>query len=137
MPSKQAYYKVISKCDLVLSTSLHEFFGVALIEACLFGVYPLLPNRLVYPEIYPKECLYSTEAQLLKKLKYICTRPKMFRLLRQKNAASFVSPSHADDRVSLSDVVAKQIDDPNFYNKFKWSSLKNEFISKCCFNLCC
>ena len=29
VPTRTEYYKVLSKCDIVVSTSLHEFFGVA------------------------------------------------------------------------------------------------------------
>ena len=136
--SKNDYYKVLSKCDLVLSTSLHEFFGVAIIEACLLGVYPILPNRLVYPELYPKECLYSTEAQLIKKLKYFCSRPKMFRMARQKNAKSFIETTsllvNESKHFRTDEFLAKQIDSYEYFNKFKWTSLKNNFISNCSFN---
>lgn len=138
--NKKDYYKILSKCDVVLSTSTHEFFGVSVIEACLLGVYPLLPNRLVYPELYPRECLYSTNAQLIKKLKYICTRPKLFRMMRLKNAKSFVetlpsSSSNDSQKYKTDEFLARQIESHVYFNKFKWTSIKNKFISDCSFTL--
>jgi hypothetical protein len=38
-----------------------------------------VPSRLVYPEIYPKECLYNTDAQLVKKLRKFCAVPERVR----------------------------------------------------------
>ncbi|RNA32572.1 glycosyltransferase-like domain-containing 1-like [Brachionus plicatilis] len=115
LSSKLEYFEVLSQSDIIISTSLHEFFGVSVIEACMFGAYPILPNRLVYPELYPKECLYSTETQLVKKLKQICSRPKQFRLSRQnKSSEKFLS---------------EIIDTRNYFDKFKWDVLKKDFIS--------
>ena len=72
LPSKQEYYDLLSTANVVVSTALHEFYGVSMMEATWLGCYPLLPNRLVYPEFYPQECLYNTEQQLFKRLAKMC-----------------------------------------------------------------
>ena len=34
-----------------MSSANHEFFGIGIVEAIAAGAYPLLPNRLAYPEV--------------------------------------------------------------------------------------
>jgi len=52
------YAALLWRADLVVSTSIHEFFGVSMMEAVACGCHPLLPNRLTYPELIP-EALHS------------------------------------------------------------------------------
>ncbi|MFH0783690.1 MAG: DUF3524 domain-containing protein [Pseudomonadota bacterium] len=61
------YVALLCRGDVVVSTALHEFFGIAVIEAVRAGCLPLLPERLVYPELFSKEYLYR-EGDLIEKL---------------------------------------------------------------------
>jgi glycosyltransferase involved in cell wall biosynthesis len=77
--TREMYYQILREADVVVSTALHEFFGVSMLEATYLGCFPVVPNRLVYPEIYPKECLYNTDVQLVKKLRKFCADPERVR----------------------------------------------------------
>jgi glycosyltransferase involved in cell wall biosynthesis len=57
--SKHEYIKWLKQGDIVISTANHEFFGMSVIEAVRAGCRPLLPDRLSYPELFPKEFLYT------------------------------------------------------------------------------
>lgn len=59
LPDREKYLAALEPCDLVVSTASHEFFGVALLEAVSAGCLPVVPDRLVYPEIYPEDCCYT------------------------------------------------------------------------------
>ncbi len=69
VPSYRQYIELLSQGDLVVSTALHEFYGVAIIEAVRAGCLPILPDRLSYPELFQKKFLYSDNsfAQKLEK----------------------------------------------------------------------
>lgn len=54
------YYRWLRKAQVALSTSLHDFQGLSMLEAAACGVWPLLPERLAYPEIHPSACLYPS-----------------------------------------------------------------------------
>ncbi len=50
-----AYLGELSRADIVVSTSIHEFFGLGTLEAIRAGLLPVLPRRLAYPELIPPE----------------------------------------------------------------------------------
>jgi glycosyltransferase involved in cell wall biosynthesis len=49
--SRDEYENALSEADLIVSTAGHEFFGLSVVEAVAAGAYPVLPNRLAYPEV--------------------------------------------------------------------------------------
>ncbi len=50
--SRNDYEKALTDTDVFVSTADHEFFGISAVEAALAGAYPVVPNRLAYPEIF-------------------------------------------------------------------------------------
>ena len=71
--SRQRYYELLGQSDIVISTAIHEFFGLSVMEATAAGCVPLLPNRLSYPYLVPREyhdsCIYDSDRELYEKLK--------------------------------------------------------------------
>ena len=67
--TKEEYYNLLNKSKVVVSFALQENFGYGIQEAVKLGCVPVLPNRLVYPEIYPQQNLYNTFEESIKKVK--------------------------------------------------------------------
>lgn len=67
------YARLLWSADVVLSTAIHEFFGVSIVEALHCGAQPVLPGRLSYPELLPaalhERCLYPDFEGLLARLR--------------------------------------------------------------------
>lgn len=49
--TRQDYHRALTAADVVVSTAIHEFFGLSVVEALSAGCFPLLPQRLAYPEV--------------------------------------------------------------------------------------
>ncbi|XP_076817125.1 tRNA-queuosine alpha-mannosyltransferase-like [Clavelina lepadiformis] len=100
---KQAFYEILASADVAVSTAIHEFFGVSMLEAAFLKCFPLCPNRLSYPEIFPESCLYNTPRQLYKRLKSYCKNKTLVQ--QHFNALNF----------SL--------------HRFTWENLKHDYLS--------
>jgi glycosyltransferase involved in cell wall biosynthesis len=72
--SREEYARLLQTGDIVVSAATHEFYGISVIEAVRAGCYPLLPNRLSYPELFPEQYLYGN-GQLYSKLKSLLVNP--------------------------------------------------------------
>jgi glycosyltransferase involved in cell wall biosynthesis len=57
---EEEYRSILASGDLVVSTALHDFQGLAVLEAVAAGCRPLVPDRLVYPEFFTKEYRYPS-----------------------------------------------------------------------------
>ncbi len=88
------YANLLRQADLVVSTALHEFFGVAVVEAVYCGCFPILPRRLAYPELLPESChdacLYEDFDGLLARLRGALAEPHRARE-RAAGLRSFVA----------------------------------------------
>lgn len=55
-----AYRSLLAAADVVLSTAIHDFQGLSVLEAVAAGCLPLLPDRLCYREWFGEEWLYPS-----------------------------------------------------------------------------
>jgi glycosyltransferase involved in cell wall biosynthesis len=89
--SREEYIEWLKRGAIVISTAQQENFGVSVVEAIRFGCLPLLPARLVYPEIIPEQfhslVLYRDIGELVQKLKEMITDFAKFQVLRSKLSA--------------------------------------------------
>ena len=77
--SKQDYYQWVRQADVVISTAHHEFQGLAVMEAVALGCIPLVPDRLVYPEIFEAEFCYQNTEDAVAKLTTFLANSNSFR----------------------------------------------------------
>ena len=72
--SNKDYKNWLRKADVIPVTSIQDFFGISIVEAISYHTYPILPNRLAYPEIMDidsnPEIFYNSKNELYKKLLY-------------------------------------------------------------------
>ena len=52
------YRETLGKAGIVVSSAIHEFQGLAVLEAVAAGAMPVVPDALCYPEQYPAACRY-------------------------------------------------------------------------------
>ncbi len=62
------YRRLLARSDVVLSTALHDFQGLSVLEACRLGASPLVPDDLVYPEWFDAGFRYADAGQAVEKI---------------------------------------------------------------------
>lgn len=62
---KQEYLSWLAKGEFVVSSAIHEFQGLSVMEAVQYGAIPIIPNRLSYPELFSADYLYSGDEEEL------------------------------------------------------------------------
>ncbi|UCG38114.1 MAG: DUF3524 domain-containing protein [bacterium] len=83
----EAYRNLLASCDVVVSTALHDFQGLAVLEAAAAGCLPLVPDRLAYPEFFGEGFRYPSSPDdagretgiLAARLEAMCRDPEMTR----------------------------------------------------------
>nr|WP_320116653.1 DUF3524 domain-containing protein [uncultured Desulfuromonas sp.] len=70
------YVSWLWRSDILPVTSIHDFFGISVVEALYCGCRPLLPLRLAYPEhVSPVDfpgCYYQGNNDLIEKMADLC-----------------------------------------------------------------
>jgi len=87
------YRSLLSSSDLVISTALHDFQGLAVLEGVAAGCLPVVPDRLAYPEFIHESFRYRsfTEDQgreievLATRLEELCREPDTTRKIKVPN----------------------------------------------------
>jgi len=75
--SKEEYIKLVQLADLLPICSKQDFFGISIAEGLSGGAYPLLPNRLSFPElVLSQEYFYNNDDEFVEKLKQIIDEKK-------------------------------------------------------------
>ncbi len=79
LESRADYLTALNSADFVVSTAIHEFFGLSTVEAVAGGCRPVLPRRLSYPELIPDEMhdavFYDSDESLADKLARLIADP--------------------------------------------------------------
>ena len=103
------YLEILGRCDVVVSTARHEFFGVAYAEAMAAGCSPLAPARLNYPALlagYDRtDALTGTfvdPADLAERLGALARDPESLRSTARRRAARAAAMPFDADPAALS-----------------------------------
>lgn len=62
--SRAAYDSLMAESSFVVSTAVHDFQGLSVMEAAEAGCVPVLPRRLAYPELFAPEYFYETADEI-------------------------------------------------------------------------
>ncbi len=79
---RDEYDELLRAADIVVSTAIHEFFGISIVEAIHAGAMPLVPDRLAYQETVSDEFRYASDDEFEARLEALCRRYQAGEVLR-------------------------------------------------------
>jgi glycosyltransferase involved in cell wall biosynthesis len=97
--SRADYAELLAGSDVAVSTARNEFFGLAMMEASYAGCFPLVPDRLAYPELYPPGMRYSDGDELVARLRSLVLErpaPGQARELAERFTAGRLAPEYSE-----------------------------------------
>ncbi len=103
---RDTYLRWLHRSDLVVSTAIHEFQGLAVQEATVLGCIPVLPHRLAFPDFFGEEYLYPS---------HIDSAEKDSTALAAKLQTYLDKPSHCRTLISTD------------LNSFRWSVMADQY----------
>src|SRR5690606_25287589 len=59
-------YDLLGQSDAVLSTAIHDFQGLAILEGAALGCRPVVPDRLAYQEIFADDHRYESTENIIR-----------------------------------------------------------------------
>jgi glycosyltransferase involved in cell wall biosynthesis len=85
------YANWLWKSDILPVTSNQDFFGSSVVEALYCGCFPLLPERLAFPELFPAElrfaCFYRDTDDLVSRIVTAVSRIDQIRRVNFRDVA--------------------------------------------------
>lgn len=96
--SRSAYAALLASADVAVSTAENEFFGLSMIEAAYAGCYPIVPDRLAYPGLYPERMRYGSIEDLASRLRSLIAErpaPGQGRALAEPYTIGRLAPAYA------------------------------------------
>lgn len=110
---RATYYRWLKQGTIAVSTAVHEFFGLAMLEAVRAGCLPLVPDRLAYKEIFPAEYRYGNDGFKAALVSALTRGKSLESAQRMKLTAPYSWPNMSDKYTrwfqSLKKISAKEI----------------------------
>ena len=91
--SEDEYLSYVQRANILLITSKQDFFGISIVESIASGLYPILPDRLAFPEHVPNNFpgIYKKDQELIPLLMEVI---KNKTYLRTVELSQFVQKYH-------------------------------------------
>ncbi len=104
---RDAYLQLLQEASGVLSTALHDFQGLSVLEAYTLGCIPIVPKRLAYPEFIPEPYCYESYLDDVKKEATAAANKIVAMYEQHKNT---VSPQPMLQNLSWDELKRKYLD---------------------------